>query len=179
MPAKAISLVELQNRLDQLKGARVVSFIARTKPEMRKTDNPYWERVTKVSKVVGMVNWIYQNSVNRQRIREDSEPDFEALPRSWGERIHGKPFVTHKDNLYLEVKVESAIQTQYFVDGVPVEREVIAEWLRPSSEPIRQELEKPVILRDYKLENIRQIDGLPSEKHESEYCVVQPVATSV
>lgn len=183
MAAKTITLDELVSRLDGLKGARVVCFISRVVPAMTGGKScPFYGRVQKVSKVRGMVNWIYQNSVNRQRIREESEPDFVPLPRSWGERIAGKPFVVHKGNRYVEVKVESVLNTVYLVDGVPADEEVMGElrkWLKESSEPKRQQLEKPVILRDYKVENIRQIDGLPSETRESEYCVVSPVAASV
>ena len=55
------------------------------------------------------------------------------------------------------------IATEYLLDGAAVDRSVIEEWLPASkSEGARQEVEKPVILRDYNLANITSItyDGM-------------------
>ena len=71
--------------------------------------------------------------------------------------LHTKDAVLKK---YLEVKVERPLRHQYFLDGQPIEKEVLGSWLKPSKDPTRQQLEKCVILRDYTLDNIRQIDGI-------------------
>ena len=50
------------------------------------------------------------------------------------------------------------ISTEYLLDGEPVDRSVIEEWLpMHKSEGARQEVERPVILRDYNLSNITSI----------------------
>lgn len=158
-----MKLGELKAALMERKGTSFVTIVAVTDPRMRKRDNPYAGRVQKRSSVNGVVGWIYQNSVNRERVREDLEADFEAHPRKWGERIKGTPFVEHKGNTYLELKVERVLSTEYLLDGEPVDREVIAEWLPArKAEGARQEVENPIILRDYRLDSITEItfDGI-------------------
>ena len=153
-----MTLGELKAALASRKGTQFITIVAVTDPRMRKRDNPYIGRVQKRSTVNGAIGWIYQNSVNRERAREDLQPDFEAFPRKWGERISGTPFVEHKGSTYLEMKVERVISTEYLLDGEPVDRSVIEEWLpKHKSEGARQEVERPVILRDYNLPNITSI----------------------
>ena len=157
------TLAELKSALLERKGTTFVTIIAETDPKLRKRGNPYAGKVTKRSRVNGAIGWIYGNGVNRQRIREGLEPDFEAFPRKWGERIKGTPFVEHKGNTYLELKVERVLGTEYLLDGEPIDRSLIEEWLpkrKPEGE--RQQVENPVILRDYNLANIKAIafDGI-------------------
>lgn len=160
MSVRKVNQVQLRKNLEKKKGARIVSFIAETVPDMRKTGNPFIGKVKKVSHVNGLINWIYSNAVNRQREREEKVPDFVPLRRSWGERLRGRPFVAHKGRLYLEVKVQKSIKHEYFIDGKPAteqEQEEIKSFLSKKEEGTRQQLDNPVILRDYKLENIKQV----------------------
>jgi hypothetical protein len=157
------TLEEFKSALLERKGTTFVTIVAETDPKLRKRGNPYAGRVTKRSRVNGAIGWIYGNGVNRQRIREGLDPDFEAFPRKWGERIKGTPFVEHKGNTYLELKVERVLGTEYLLDGEPIDRSLIEEWLpkrKPEGE--RQQVENPVILRDYNLANIKAIafDGI-------------------
>lgn len=142
--------------LKSLRGSTIVSFVAETIPAMRKTNNPYFGRVIKRSRVVGMLGWIYENSVNAQRAREGSPVDFESAPRKWGQRVTGTPLVEHGGKWYLEVKVQSARSPEYYCDGGPIDREVIAEYLKSADDHGRQELNRPVILRDYAVESIQE-----------------------
>jgi len=158
-----MKLGELKAALASRKGTSFVTIVALTDPRMRKRGNPYIGRVQKRSTVNGAIGWIYQNSVNRERARENLEPDFEAFPRKWGQRIKGTPFVEHKGKTYLELKVERALSTEYLLDGEVVDKSVIEEWLpkrKPEGE--RQEVDRPIILRDYDLANIKAItfDGI-------------------
>lgn len=158
-----MKLGELKAALASRKGTSFVTIVALTDPRMRKRGNPYIGRVLKRSTVNGAIGWIYQNSVNRERARENLEPDFEAFPRKWGQRIKGTPFVEHKGKTYLELKVERALSTEYLLDGEVVDKSVIEEWLpkrKPEGE--RQEVDRPIILRDYDLANIKAItfDGI-------------------
>lgn len=158
-----MKLGELKAALASRKGTSFITIVALTDPRMRKRGNPYIGRVLKRSTVNGAIGWIYQNSVNRERARENLEPDFEAFPRKWGQRIKGTPFVEHKGKTYLELKVERAISTEYLLDGQVVDKSVIEEWLpkrKPEGE--RQEVDRPIILRDYDLANIKAItfDGI-------------------
>jgi len=148
---------QLAGLLAERRGAQAVTIIARTVPEMRKTNNPWYGRTEKVARVNGMVNWRYENAVNNQRAREGNQEPFAAEPRKWGQRIIGCPFVEYRGELYLEVKVERSIEYQYYVDGKPVDAAVIAPYLPKRQESGRQDVERPVVLRDYKLATIEQI----------------------
>ena len=168
MKSTIMTRLALVKRLLKHKGARVVTIVSLTKEsrmraKMNGVENPYWQahkegRLLKRSLVNGMVNWIYKNSVNNQRVREGQPltedgavKHFEPLKRSWGERVEGTPFVRHNGGIYLEVKVEKSLKHQYELDGVPIADELIRPFLASKKESSRQETEKPIYCRDYKL----------------------------
>lgn len=141
--------------------ATFVSFVAKTKPKMKKKGNPFTDKnVEKVAKVRGIVNFRYQNSVNNQRVRENKEDNFESAPRRWGQRIPKTPFVEHKGNKYLEVKREHVDYT-FYIDGKEIgeDQAKILEQYLYASEPKRQEVDNTVTLRDYKLESIEELNA--------------------
>ena len=147
------------------RGAQPVTIVTETDSRMVKKHrqtgdpNPYLGRVVKRSRVNGMVNWVYANSVNRQRGREGEEQDFTPEPRKWGERVAGTPFVAHKGALYLELKVERAVEEPvYLCDGQEIDRAQIAAYLpKRRSNAGHQGVEQEVILRDYRVDSIREI----------------------
>lgn len=167
-----ITQKDLIATLSANKGTTMITIVASVEPQMRKTANPYFGRVEKVSKVNGVIGWQYENSVNLQRTREGNEADFESMPRTWGTRIAGTPLVNHKDRYYLELKVEHVLDTMYFVDGLPATDEQIAgikSFMPEKKESARQEVEKVIILRDYALDSIVSITmkGKTSEVNPS------------
>lgn len=118
-------------------------------------------RVTKLSRVNGMVNWNYANAVNKQREREGLDADFVPNARKWGSRVKKTPFIEHTNKQgeykrYLEMKVERSLGTDYFVDGLPARSEDVTPSLKSRGES-RQGVDKEVIVRDYALENILTI----------------------
>lgn len=162
--------------LQNLRGAKAVSFVAVTEPDMR-AGNPFGGRLRKMSYVNGMLNTVYARSVQRQREREQQPLDangnveqFMAMPRKWGTRLQRAdgtilPLVEHKGKHYMEVQVGKSLRHVYMFDnGTPVGakgRKLVRAWLRKKVEGRRQMVDKPVILRDYSLENLREltIDG--------------------
>jgi len=153
-----------------IRGCRPISFVAETTPEL-KSGNPFGgttrtHRLRKLSRVSGMIGFRYDNAVNNQRMREGTPVDattgevleFVAEPRKWGVRREGTPFVDHKGSTYLEVKVERSLHCEYRMDdGTPVDASIVEPWLPSREEGRRQMVEKPVILRDYKMENLREV----------------------
>jgi hypothetical protein len=107
-----ITVNQLTDILRSRRGAFALTVKTVTVPDTR--SNCPFDNLTKVSIVNGMGGWIYENSVNNQRVREEKEPDFSAYPRRWGERLRGTPFVTYQDKLYLELKVQKRLEEQYF-----------------------------------------------------------------
>lgn len=105
---------------------------------------------------------------------------FVSAPRAWGRRLHEAfpdrrgnrmlPFVAKQwnsetiesselerlplDELYLELKVQKSLACQYFLEGVEQSAETVQPYLRERRESSRQEVENPVILRDYKLSSL-------------------------
>lgn len=134
-------------------GAFPITIVADTEPKLKK-GCPY--KVRKRSKVNGMAGFIYENAVNRQRIREGKEPDFESEPRKWGIRIVRTPLVEHNGNFYLELKVQNSDCVYLDENGNEISKEEIQPFLRENNFD-KQQLDKPVILRDYKLENIKEV----------------------
>jgi len=154
---------ELVGILTERKGAQPVTITVEVKARLNKKNRETKEKcpfvnVTKVSRVNGFIGWIYTNSVNNQRGREGQKANFEAQPRKWGERLAGTPLVAHKGKLYVELKVEKALATEYFADGEKVDVEVLVPYLPPRrNESGRQGVEKAIILRDYGLAGIKEI----------------------
>lgn len=131
--------------------------------------NPLWKahkegRLLKRSEVNGMINWIYGNSVNNQRIREGQPLNeegaikhFEPLPRTWGERVKGTPFVRYNGGIYLEVKVERSLEYHYELDGKPIDKELVIPFRAAKKESSRQETDKAIYCRDYAIGNILEM----------------------
>lgn len=151
-----ISYDKLVELLKSQKSATAVTILAETNPAMRKTNNPF-AAATKLSSVNGMISWLYETAVNKQRLREGNEPDFEAQPRAWGARVKGTPLVVHKDKVYLELKVQKSLEHQYKLGDKIISHDEIKEFLKPIAPQPQQALVKEVVLRDYDLKNIRSI----------------------
>jgi hypothetical protein len=154
-----VTLAELVEFLrKQSKSASFCTLKARTVPDMPKRGNPYYGKIWKVSTVNGIINWRYENAVNNQRVREKKEADFEALPRTWGTRLEGQPFVEHNGKLYLELKVQSCVEYYYeTLDGLRLDATHVHSFMKKKESSGRQGLEKEVILRDYACDNIREL----------------------
>lgn len=161
-----INRTELTAILNSLGGATICTIDAKTTPDLLKRGNPYAGRVCKISRVNGLLNWIYGAAVNRQREKEGQPLDeygrvehFQVAPRQWGQRLEKTPFVMYRDKLYVEVKVQKSLGHQYrdieTNDIIP--DSLLEPFLPKRSEGKRQELENPIVLRDYSLESITGI----------------------
>lgn len=163
MPNKIhMSVEEFLSCITDLRGVTPISFCAKTDARLRKTGNPLNLPVFKKSVVNGMVGYNYENSVNRQRLREDGVPDFEAESRKWGVRIHPS-IVEHKGKYYLTVKVQKVLEdpTYFDANGNELPKASVAPFLAPISSNPRQELANEVIHREYSVDNLVdiRIDG--------------------
>lgn len=108
----------------------------------------------------------YENMVQRRLIDEGKDPtDFVLSPRTWGERIPETPFVTHKNQMYLEVIFLRVGKIQYFVDDVEAPPELLSaiEGLMDEvQKPEQGGLENKVVLRTFNFASIKAItiDGI-------------------
>jgi hypothetical protein len=170
---RSVTVKELEAIVESKRGASFVTIIANTAPDFVGGKSSPMYGVRKTAKVNGMINWSYRNAVDNQRAREEQPLNangevewFEPEPRKWGERLHDEvgrllPTVEHKGNKYLELKVQKSIGYMYFRNNLRVPTEEVNAHLREKVEGRRQQVDNPVILRDYKLENIKamRIDG--------------------
>lgn len=158
---QTLTLAEFRDTLMNLRGAKPVSLVSVTVPKLR-AGNPFGP-LRKRSYTNGMINWSYQNAVNKQRDREEIAEPFIAEPRKWGERIIRAdgtltPLVQHKGKYYIEMKIEKSLDHTYQdSEGNTIENKLVDVWLPEKKDGGRQEVERPVILRDYSLENIEQL----------------------
>jgi hypothetical protein len=169
----AMSVEQLAAKVSEYRGATFVTIEARTEPKLlvkilhdgNIEPNPFIGNVVKVSRVNGVINWVYENAVNRQRTREELDADFQAMPRKWGNRLAETPLVEHKGNYYLELKVQKSLGYHYeTLDGQMLDTEAVNRFF-PKPSASRQGVEREILLRDYSLANIRRIN-IRGEEHE-------------
>jgi hypothetical protein len=140
-------------------GNSLIGLTILTDARAKKTNNPYItgkEIILKKTRLLANIGFHYSNSLESQAKREGKEIDFDIKPRRWGIRLPNCALVEHKGNHYLECKVEKTFEVNYFLmNGAPIEKSAIQEFLPKKKESATQdELDKKVILRDVKLENI-------------------------
>lgn len=149
---KTLTRQELVNKINSVTGTTFVTVETETIPSVKKGSPVLIKR----SRVNGLIGGNYTNSVNYQRIREESEPNFVAAKRVWGENVNSF-LVKLKDKFYLKLKVEKCETPEYFSNGVRIDNTVAQTFLSKKSESSRQELDKNVIIRNYTVDNIRKI----------------------
>lgn len=160
MPTINLTLRELQQQLTKVSAAQAIALTAVHEPEMRQRGNPYRGKVLKRSRVNGFINFRYQTTVRKQQKRELQPTDFVAAPRKWGQRVRGCPLVLHVADdlqLYIEVKIER-VERLYFdaVTFAPIDEKQLAPYFK-KKRPSRQKLNKPVELRDYRLDHVAEV----------------------
>jgi hypothetical protein len=166
----------MQDRADKnLKGAVVLGLDFTTIPkDLHKTGNPFWDKpkkkwnIVKQTHLTAIVDFNYENAVNGRLKKEGKESDFEAMPRSWGVRMAGTPYMvehTNKDGIYrryLSICCCGYPKSKYFAVS-PNFREVpkseIEAFIPPEPEG-RQGLDKTVIYRDVACDSINEISYL-------------------
>ena len=131
--------------------------------------NPMQGEVTKrtVSSVQIFTNQngsAYAAKVQRGLDNEGEGSTFKLSPRTWGERVEGTPFVTHKGTDYLEVIFNKVIGTpEYFRNGTPIAKDAIEGLPKAKPESKQGGLEDKVIIRTYKFESIKEIRAFGEE----------------
>lgn len=165
----------LANLLRNVRAATIVGLSARTVPAMRKTDNPYFGRVVKLTRLTAVIGANYASAVNRRRVKEaalsgrSEVQHFEESPRTWGRHARStsrttdgrrrlSPLILYRGKRYLQLQRQTVLQVEYryAATGRPLAAEKIDPFLKANNPGRRQQLRKPVICREYTLENILQ-----------------------
>lgn len=153
-----VNLDSLVKALMTIKGATPATFEAITDVKMNKTNNPYYERVTKKQKSNVFINFNYANAVNKQLTKEGKEADFVPQPRKWGVKVPGTPLVLHDGAYYLEARfLNNEPKVEYLVDGVPTDKAVLETYLPAKKQSKSQGTDQEIIIRAFKIESMRSI----------------------
>lgn len=130
-----------------------------TVEKMNKRGNPYHDRVIKKTISNVFINYKYENAVNNRLEKEGKEADFVAQPRVWGTRVEGTPLVEHKGEFYVSLGylTKNTPKVDYTMDGAPIEKAVFEQYLPQKGESSTQGLDRPVVVRDVKVENVYEL----------------------
>jgi hypothetical protein len=154
-----VTLEQLTNILRTVNRPMPVTFVAVTEVKMNKTNNPYFGRLSKKQKSNVFIKFDYANSVNKARLNEGKEADFVPQQRKWGVHIPNTPLIEHNGTYYLEARfLGSESKIDYLLDGnEEFDKKLIEEFLPKTSSSSNQDLEKEIVMRDFKLSGINEI----------------------
>lgn len=160
---KHVTKAQLVKVLMGLVGSTFATIVSETDVKMNKKNNPYHGTITKLTRANVNINFSYENAVNKARVKEGKEDDFEAQARKWGETIPGTPLVLKEGKYYLYCRFLGYNKTKsiYFhntdTGSALIEKAIIEEFLPKVNESKTQDLENEVVVRTYKIENIREV----------------------
>ncbi len=154
---KFVNRDQLIKILMGITGSTFATITAETEAKMNKTNNPYYGEVTKVTEATVNINFNYQNAVNNARAKEDKEADFVAQPRKWGQHVPGTPLILHNGAYYLEARFLKNTSTTYYHKNVECDKSLFESFMPTVKESKTQDLENQVIMRDFKIENIKSV----------------------
>ena len=151
----------LEETLTDFSGCQFVSLDTKTDVKLRGgKSNPLQGRVTKISKGNNVMIFKsgvgYLNMVNR-RLKKENKPEFTPGPRVWGARVGDTPIIEHKGKKYLECIFLKAGETTYYLDGKPIPKSQIEEFLPKASNGDQGGLEDKVVIRSFGFDSIIKI----------------------
>lgn len=125
-----------------------------TTPNLKKTGNIYKDRkITKQTRYTGKIGKSYNTekviqSVENQ-VQGTEETGYVIQPRAWG-RLINPYLIEHKGNYYLQVFIEQASQSVYYLDEAMINESELAPFFQKKQE-------QDIKLKDIKLENIKKM----------------------
>lgn len=154
-----ISQADFAAMVEAHKGAVIIGLDTFTDARPLKRGNPF-AKIEKLSRFVGMAGVDYAQAVNREIAAQSNghSPTFEAKPLQWGEWVmredgtRSRKIITHKGNFYVamtstrKTRKNRKVTVQFYADGLPVDKAVIAPYLPAKSFSERQDsagLENP------------------------------------
>jgi len=155
---KKITAEELVKILIGRKGNFFATLVALTAEKNLVKDCPFGS-LNKVSCFQANLGFHYTNSLDNQAAREGKTVEFDVKPRRWGSRIDKTCLVEHKGQYYIEAKPEKSFSVKWIAEnGRILSKDEVEPYFKTRSESATQEsLDKKVILRDYKVENVMEI----------------------
>lgn len=157
-----ITQLELIALLSGVQKPTFTHIVSVTIPKMKKTDNPYYEQVVKVSKGNYFIGGSYEDMVKKRMVDEGLVPNFESMECSVGQKVEGTKCLQFNDKLgryYLQYFIfpTSNIKSEYNFQNNPIEKVLFQDFLVKKSESSRQPQENKHIPQSFKIDSIKEI----------------------
>ena len=124
-------------------------------------ENPYIGKVSKEQKINGVINFIYENSVNRQLTKEDKEASFKSLPYLWKDEKHlSASIIEYKEKYYIQMLPGKSFDVVYrdIESNEEIDPLNIKAFISPKKQSNnRQGTDKEVKVNRIKLDNIEYV----------------------
>jgi hypothetical protein len=135
---------------------------SRISQKMKKTDNPYFEKVFKTSVGNYFIGGSYEDMVNKRMEKEGIEPTFKSKECSVGGHVEGAKCILHNQNLgkhYLQYFIfeTSNIKSTYEFEGNEIEKQLFESYIAKKSETSRQPQENKHRPQTFMLSSILEI----------------------
>lgn len=163
-----ITQTELLELLMSVEKPTFVNIVSVTKPKMKKTNNPYFDKVLKTTKGNYFIGGTYEDMVIEKMKKEGLEPNFESNECSVGQHI--TKCVQYNENTkrhYLQyfTFTTSNIKSEFQFEGNSIEKHLFESYLSQRSSTSRQPQESKHDVKSFMLESIKEI-SINKEKYQ-------------
>lgn len=122
-----------------------------------------WRTLRKLVKVNAFTANRFEGAVRRQEVRESQSPTFTSGARLWGHQWKDAPaLILRGEHVYLAAQVGHVTKPVYLApspDGVlrVIATHLVEPFLPGDTSGRKQQLERPIVRRDYRLDHIRSL----------------------
>lgn len=156
-----VKVSDLESIIESIKSSSFISVVTKTDPRMKKTDNPYFGNVEKITKYSSIVNFNYEKGINRRRTKEMTPTSFNAKEGFFTIRTRSDgtmtPICVNKTDptkKYLRMQVlKSSSCYKDKNTGQEINKKVLEPWLYQNNYN-HQGLDNPLVIVTPGIENI-------------------------
>ena len=135
---------------------------------MYKTDNPYYEKIKKVTKGKYLIGGNYELRVINECKKQGLPCDFQSLESTKGVPYGNTLLYNEKLNkYYLKVEYFTKVpsKSEFFFEGNTIDKTMFESYLSKKSDSSRQPQDRKVIRFDYSIDSIREcsLNGIKYE----------------
>ncbi len=157
-----INQEELLTLLSNVVKPTFTQILSEILPKMNKTNNPYFEKVTKVSKGNYFIGGSYEDMVTTRMEKEGIEGTFDSEENKTGTHVEGTKCVLFNERLnrhYLQYFIfpTSKIKSEFIFEGNSIDKQIFESYLVKKSNTSRQPQENKHKPQSLMLTNIKEI----------------------
>jgi hypothetical protein len=157
---KTITEQELLTILMNVEKPTFTSIVSTTSVKMKKTDNPYFDKIVKKSKGTYFIGGSYEDMVNTRCVKEGIEPNFESEECSVGQHVSKcVQYNENHDRHYLQYFTfpTSKIKSEFYFEGNTIEKTLFEQYMNKVSTTSRQPQENKHDVKSFKISSIDEI----------------------